>query len=185
MKQITLKTVSILAMMGMMAACGSVAAAQPPIQPEAQVVVVTSTSAPELVVAAPVQTAPKNEPAVTVRLAVAPQEELEAGIETGSTFHLTDEGDLQPLSENPTIGADTRDNREALNSPATQESADTGPVEQAEENVVHLNSATQAANLRRGPGFSYEVIRVIQSGDDALTVLGRTVDGWLKVTHHG
>jgi hypothetical protein len=101
MKQIILKTVSLLAMMGMMAAYGSVAAAQSSPQPETRAVV------------------------------------------------------------------------NAI------------PVEQTGENVVHLNSATRAANLRRGPGFSYEVIRVIQTGDDALTVLGRTVDGWLKVTHHG
>ena len=186
MKQITLKTISLLTMIGMMAACGSVVSAHSSPQSEARAVAVTS--APELVVSAPVEMAPKNEPAVTVKLALATQEELEAGFETGSTFHLTDEGDLQLLSENSAIGADTGDNQEALtvgNNSTAEEVGNAGPVEQAEENVVHLNSATQAANLRRGPGFSYEVIRVIQSGDDALTVLGRTVDGWLKVTHHG
>lgn len=50
---------------------------------------------------------------------------------------------------------------------------------------TQLNLTTFAANLRYGPGFEYEIIEIINKGDDVMTVIGQSNDGhWLYLKHH-
>ncbi len=58
------------------------------------------------------------------------------------------------------------------------------PETQLERVFVHLNADTQAANMRQGPGLEYDVIKVIEKGNDLIRVTGHTPEGhWLFIKH--
>lgn len=191
MKYATLKTFSILAIVtltSLTGACGSVAAAQPP----AQVIAVTATSGPQLAVATEAKLTPK--PASSVVKVSVVAEEAPAGAltpskvvaqeTTGTRFQLTHAGDLQPGSETSEIGPAANDTPGGL-TPEAGPPAEVESEGQTGEVTVHLNSQIEAANLRKGPGLTYDVVKVIQGGNDLITVHARTTEGWLQVSHEG
>jgi hypothetical protein len=181
MKYATLKTFSIIAIVSLTSltgACGSVAAAQPP----TQVVVVTATPAPQSAsTAVKVSVVAEEEP-------VAASSPLEAGPvvqeDAEALFQLTHEGNLQQAAETAETGPAAKDAPGEV-TPEDGPLAEIKAEGQTGEVTVHLNSQIEAANLRKGPGVGYDVVKVIQSGDDLITVHARTTEGWLQVTHEG